>query len=71
MFQLMDLAPVRFEELVALMLVEMGFENIEVTKFQSDGGIDVRGTLLIGDVVRIKMAVQVKRWKSNIQRQTD
>ena len=70
MFQLMDLTPVRFEELVALMLVEMGFENIEVTKFRSDGGIDVRGTLLIGDVVRIKMAVQVKRWKSNIQRQT-
>ena len=28
-----------------------------------DGGIDVRGTLVVGDVVRIKMAVQVKKWK--------
>ena len=70
MSQLMDLTPVRFEELVAQMLVEMGFESIKVTEYCSDGGIDVRGTLLIGDVVRIKMAVQVKRWKSNIQRPT-
>ena len=34
----------------------------------SDGGIDVRGTLLISGAVRIKMAVQVKRWKANVQR---
>ena len=35
----------------------------------ADGGIDVRGTLVVGDVVRIKMAVQVKKWKlkNNIQ----
>lgn len=44
----------------------MGFESIEVTKYHNDGGIDVRGALLIGDVVRIKMAVQAKRWESNI-----
>ena len=69
---MMDLTPVRFEQLVALLLVEMGFdEDIDVTKFRSDGGIDVRGTLLIGDVVQIKMAVQVKRWwKSNVGSQT-
>jgi restriction system protein len=47
----------------------MGFEMVEVTKLSGDGGIDVRGTLVIGDVVRIKMAVQVKKWKlkNNIQ----
>ncbi len=42
---------------------------VEVTKLSGDGGIDVRGTLVVGDVVRIKMAVQVKKWKlkNNIQ----
>ena len=66
--QLMDLDPFQFEELVGQLLAEMGFESIEVTKYGGDGGIDVRGTLLISDAVRIKMAVQVKRWEANIQR---
>lgn len=71
--QLMDLKPDLFEELVGKhLLPEMGFErkSIEVTKSSGDGGIDVRGTLLISDAVRIEMAVQVKRWKANIQRPT-
>jgi restriction system protein len=68
--QLMDLSPAQFEELVGQLLAEMGFESIEVTKYGGDGGIDVRGTLLISDVVRIKMAVQAKRWKGNIQSPT-
>lgn len=68
--QLTDLTPVQFEGLVSQLLAEMGFESIEVTKRSGDGGIDVRGTLLISDVVQIKMAVQVKRWKGNIQSPT-
>lgn len=68
--QLMDLSPAQFEELVGQLLAEMGFESIEVTKYGGDGGVDVRGTLLISDVVRIKMAVQAKRWKGNIQSPT-
>ena len=42
---------------------------VEVTKYSNDGGIDVRGTLVVGGVVRNKMAVQVKKWKpkNNIQ----
>jgi restriction system protein len=58
-----------FEELISLLLAEMGFEMIEVTKRSGDGGIDVRGTLVVGDVVSIKMAIQAKRWKlkNNIQ----
>lgn len=66
----MDLNPAQFEELVGQQLAEMGFECVEVTKYGGDGGIDVRGTLLISDVVRIKMAVQAKRWKGNIQSPT-
>jgi len=58
-----------FEELIARLLAEIGFEDIEVTKRSGDGGIDVRGTLVVGDIIRTRMAVQVKKWKpkNNIQ----
>ncbi len=67
--RLLAMKPDQFEELISQLLVEMGFDRVEVTKFSSDGGIDVRGTLVVGDVVRTKMAVQVKKWKlkNNIQ----
>ena len=67
--RLLAMKPDEFEELVSQLLVEIGFEMVEVTKLSGDGGIDVRGTLVVGDVVRIKMAVQVKKWKlkNNIQ----
>lgn len=57
-----------FEKLVARFLAEMGFE-IEVTD-RIDGGIDVRGTLVVADVIRIQLAVQVKKWKRNVQAPT-
>ena len=57
----------RFEDLIARLLAEMGFEDIEVTNPTRDGGIDVRGTLVVGDVIRTRMAIQVKKWKQNIQ----
>lgn len=67
--RLLAMKPGEFEELISQLLADMGFETVEVTKLSGDGGIDVRGTLVIGDVVRIKMAVQVKKWKlkNNIQ----
>ncbi len=57
-------SPEEFEALVERLLVAMGFEDTEVTRLSGDKGIDVRGTLVIGDVVRIRMAVQAKRWNS-------
>ena len=67
--RLLAMKPGEFEELISQLLAEMGFEMVEVTKLSGAGGIDVRGTLVVGDVVRIKMAVQVKKWKlkNNIQ----
>ena len=44
----------------------MGFEDVTVTNVSGDGGIDVRGVLVVGDAIRIRMAVQAKRWKSNV-----
>lgn len=61
--QLLEIEPGEFEELIGRLLAEIGFEDIEVTKRSGDGGIDVRGTLVVGDVIRTRMAVQVKRWK--------
>ncbi len=60
--RLLKMTPAAFEELVSQLLAEMGFEMVEVTKISGDGGIDVRGTLAVGDAIRIKMAVQAKRW---------
>ena len=61
--RLLDLDAMAFEELIGELLAEIGFEDIEITKRSGDGGIDVRGTLVVGDVIRTRMAVQVKKWK--------
>ena len=60
-------APAEFERLIGELLSAMGFEDVEVTNISGDGGIDLRGTLVVGDTVRIRMAVQAKRWKANVQ----
>lgn len=65
--KLRTMEPDDFEDLVSRLLTAMGFEMVQVTSYSGDGGVDVRGTLVIGDVIRIKMAVQAKRWKSNVQ----
>ena len=58
--------PAAFEELVELLLTAMGFEDVDRTDYSRDGGIDVRATLVVGDSVRVRMAVQAKRVKGNI-----
>lgn len=65
--RLTTMSPSDFESLVGQLLVAIGFEEVEVTPASGDGGIDVRGTLVVADVIRTRMAVQVKRWKHNVQ----
>jgi restriction system protein len=67
--RLLGLKPKEFEEMIGLLLVEMGFEDIEVVGRTGDGGIDVRAMLVVGDVIRIRMAIQAKKWKlgNNVQ----
>ena len=62
-----EMTPGDFEDLIGRLLAAIGFEEVEVTSRSKDGGIDVRGTLVVGDVIRTRLAVQVKRWKQNIQ----
>lgn len=64
--RLSTMHPTEFEEFIGELLVALGFE-VNVTQPSGDGGIDVYGTLIVGDVIRLHMAVQVKRWNQNIQ----
>jgi restriction system protein len=65
--QIRQMKPADFEALVGRLLTALGFESVSVTRLSGDGGIDVTGILVVGDVVRIRMAVQAKRWKNNVQ----
>jgi restriction system protein len=65
--RLMAMPPADFETLVSRLLVALGFEEVSVTQRSGDGGIDVRGTLVVGAVIRTRMAVQAKRWRANVQ----
>jgi restriction system protein len=67
--QLAAMKPEEFEQLIGRLLGGLNFEKVAVTPISKDGGIDVRGTLVVGDVIHTRMAVQVKRWKKNVQRQ--
>jgi restriction system protein len=66
--RLLSMPPVDFQDLIAhRLLPELGFAQVTVTSFSGDGGIDVRGTLVVGAVISTRMAVQVKRWTRNVQ----
>jgi restriction system protein len=64
---LLHMSPADFESLIGRLLGEIGFQDIVVTGRSGDGGIDVRGTLVVGDVIQTRMAVQAKRWRANVQ----
>ena len=61
--------PAAFERLVGELLEAIGFEEVTVTSPSTDNGIDVRGTLVVAGVVRLRMAVQARCWaRSNVGR---
>lgn len=68
--RLLKMPPSAFERLIQRLLIEMGFVETSVTPISKDGGIDVRGTWEIAGGIRQRYAVQVKRWKGNIQAPT-
>ena len=67
--RLQEMPAARFEVLISQLLLALGFDEatIEVTSYAGDGGIDVRGTLNAGGLTQVNAAVQVKRWKRNVQ----
>jgi restriction system protein len=62
-----QMPPAEFEALIGKLLAKIGFDSVEVTPRSGDAGIDVRGVMVMGGVVATRMAVQVKRWKHNVQ----
>jgi hypothetical protein len=63
---LADVDPQAFESLVGELLVALGFENVEVTSYSGDGGIDVKADLKVGGITDVRTAIQVKRWAKNV-----
>jgi restriction system protein len=56
--------PQQFEVLIGELLIAIGFEDVEVTRYVGDRGIDLRATLAVGGVTDVKTAIQVKRLTS-------
>jgi len=65
--RLLALSAGDFEALVGQLLAKMGFEDVVVTNIAKDGGIDARAVLVVGEAIRIRMAVQAKKWSANVQ----
>lgn len=63
---LLNISPQKFEELIRLLLVQMGFEETETTSYSNDKGIDVRGLLRSNPLSEVKIAIQAKRWTHNV-----
>jgi restriction system protein len=61
-----NISPEKFEELIRLLLVEMGFTETVTTPFRNDQGVDVRGVLHTNSLTTIKVAIQAKRWVNNV-----
>jgi restriction system protein len=59
--------PYAVEFLVKRLLIEMEYENVEVTRRSSDGGVDVVANIEVG-ITPVREVIQVKRRKGNIQR---
>ena len=59
--------PFKFEELIQLLLEEMGYTDVETTSPVNDKGVDVVANVELG-VSSVTEVVQVKRLRSNIRR---
>ncbi len=67
--RLLALSPRGFELFAGDLLVYIGLQNVAITQYVSDGGIDAHGDLLAeSGLVRVPTGVQVKRLRHNVQR---
>ncbi len=58
--------PAQFERLCQRLLRELGFINVEVTGKSSDGGIDGKGIVKIGEVLSFHVVFQAKRYQGTV-----
>ena len=64
---LQSMDPYAFEHLIKLLLVAMGYENVEVVGGVGDKGVDVVADIALG-ISSVREVIQVKRQKGNIGR---
>lgn len=64
---LLEMAPFQFEELIKLLLEEMGYDNVATTSPTNDKGVDVVGTIELG-ISAVREVIQAKRHKGTISR---
>ena len=65
--QLLNMSGFAFEHLVKQLLEEMNYQNVEVTKQSSDGGVDVVADIELG-ITSVREVVQAKCHKRTIPR---
>jgi hypothetical protein len=63
---LLKMHPKKFEDLIRILLEEMGFDEAETTSYSNDKGVDVRGVLRTNPLSTIKVAIQAKRWTGKV-----
>jgi restriction system protein len=61
--QLLELNDKEFEILITHLLAALGFEGAEHTGKRGDGGVDATGELNVANLAKMKLFVQVKRYK--------
>ncbi len=67
--RLLDSSPRAFELFAGDLLVYVGLQDVAVTRYIGDGGIDAHGDIVTNSgIVRIPTGVQVKRHHQNVQR---
>lgn len=67
--RLLALSPRAFELFSGDLLGYIGLENVSVTRYTGDGGIDAQGDLIaVSNLVRVPTGVQVKRHRNNVRR---
>lgn len=64
---LFEMDPIKFEELIRLLLEEMGYYEVATTSPTNDKGVDVLGSIKLG-ISAVREVVQVKRHRSAIGR---
>jgi restriction endonuclease Mrr len=64
---LLALSSRAFELFAGNFLEYVGLENVAVTRYIGDGGIDAEGNLVAG-LFRLPIGIQVKQYKNNILR---
>lgn len=64
---LLAMDPFKFEELIKLLLEEMGYEEVTVTSATNDKGVDVVAYIELG-ISSVREVIQAKRHKGSINR---